>query len=37
MFFEDPELLFGVPLLILGVAGVLLALGAMVAYWIKPS
>ena len=37
MFFEDPALLVGLPMLVLGIAGVLLALGALVSYWIKPS
>lgn len=37
MFFEDPELLVGLPMLVLGFGGVALALGALVSYWIKPS
>jgi hypothetical protein len=37
MFFEDPALLIGVPLLIVGVLGGLLMLGTFVSYWIKPS
>jgi hypothetical protein len=37
MFFDDPELLFGLPLLVLGGLGMLVALGAVVAYWIRPS
>jgi hypothetical protein len=36
-FFENPALLFGVPLLVLGLGGTALALGAMVSYWAKPS
>ena len=37
MFFEDPALLVGVPLLVLGIVGAALMLGAFVSYWIKPS
>lgn len=37
MFFEDPALLIGLPLAVLGIAGAVIALGAMVSYWIKPS
>ncbi len=37
MFFENPELLVGLPMLVLGVAGLMTALGALVSYWIKPS
>ena len=37
MFFEDPELLVGLPTLVLGIAGAMLALRALVSYWIKPS
>lgn len=36
-FWENPELLFGYPFLVLGVLGLLLSLGALVAYWIRPS
>jgi len=36
-FFEDPEMLIGWPLIVLGAVGMLIAVGAMVAYWIKPS
>ncbi len=37
MFFEDPALLVGLPMLLLGVVGMALALGTFVSYWIKPS
>ena len=37
MFFEDPALLVGLPMLLVGIAGVILALGALVSHWIKPS
>ncbi len=37
MFFEDPAVLAGLPMLVLGIASVTLALGALVSYWIKPS
>jgi hypothetical protein len=37
MFFEDPALLFGAPLLVLGVLGVVVAIGSAVRYWVKPS
>ena len=37
MFFEDPALLIGIPLLVFGVMGALVAVSAMVSYWIKPS
>ena len=37
MFFEDPALLVGVPMLLLGIGGMALALGTAVSYWIKPS
>jgi hypothetical protein len=37
MFFEDPSLLVGLPMLALGIAGVVVAVGALVSYWIKPS
>jgi hypothetical protein len=37
MFFEDPALLVGLPMLVLGIAGVIVAVGALVSYWIKPS
>ena len=37
MFFEDPALLIGVPMLVLGVCGVGIALGAFVSYWLRPS
>ena len=36
-FFENPEILFGSPLLALGVVGVVIALAAMVMYWINPN
>ncbi len=37
MFFENPALLFGIPLLALGLAGAGLALSAMLSYWVKPA
>jgi len=37
MFFEDPALLVGLPMLVLGIAGAMLSLGSLVRYWIKPS
>jgi hypothetical protein len=37
MFFEDPALLIGVPMLVLGIVGMAVALGAVVSFWIKPS
>ncbi len=37
MFFEDPALLIGVPMLLLGIVGMAVALGAAVSFWIKPS
>ena len=37
MFFEDPALLVGIPLLAIGVAGAVVALGTLVRYWISPS
>jgi hypothetical protein len=37
MFFEDPALLVGLPMLALGIGGAMLALGALVSYWIKQS
>ncbi len=37
MFFEDPALLIGVPMLLLGIVGMALALATAVSYWIKPS
>ncbi len=36
-FFENPALLFGVPLLARGLGGIALAPGAVVSYWAKPS
>ena len=35
MFFEDPALLVGLPMLVLGIGGIAMALGALVSYWIK--
>ncbi len=37
MFFEDPALLVGIPLALFGVMGALIAISAMISYWIKPS
>lgn len=37
MFFEDPALLIGVPMFVLGIVGMAVALGAAVSLWIKPS
>lgn len=37
VFFDDPELLFGLPFLALGALGALVAIGALVAYWIRPT
>ena len=37
MFFEDPALLVGLPMLLLGIAGMAVAVSAFVSYWIKPS
>jgi hypothetical protein len=34
---EDPALLIGVPFLVLGGLGALVALGALVSYWIRPT
>jgi hypothetical protein len=36
-FFENPELLFGSPFLVLGAAGMVVALGALVMCWINPN
>ena len=36
-FFENPEVLFGSPFLVIGVAGVVIALGALFMYWINPN
>ena len=36
-FFESPSLLVGIPLLVLGLGGLTVAFGAMLAYWIKSS
>lgn len=36
MSFEDPALLVGLPMLVLGIAGAMLALGSLVSHWIKP-
>jgi hypothetical protein len=36
-FFENPEILFGSPMLALGVVGVVIALAAMLMYWINPN
>ena len=36
-FFENPELLFGSPFLVLGVVGIVVALGVLVMYWINPN
>ena len=35
-FFENPELLFGSPFLVIGAVGVVVALLAMFMYWINP-
>ena len=37
MFFEDPALLVGLPMLAFGVVGLSVAVGAMVSYWMKPA
>jgi hypothetical protein len=37
MFFEDPALLVGLPMLLLGFVGITVAVGAFVSYWAKPS
>jgi hypothetical protein len=34
---EDPALLIGVPLLVLGGLGMLVVVGALVSYWIRPT
>ena len=36
-FFENPELLFGSPFLVLGAVGIVVTLGALVMYWINPN
>lgn len=36
-FFEDPALLVGLPFLVIGALGVLVAIGAWLAYLTKPS
>lgn len=36
-FWEDPALLVGIPLMVLGGLGAIVALGALVSYWIRPS
>jgi hypothetical protein len=36
MFAEDPALLVGIPLLLIGAGGVLLAAAALFSYWLKP-
>lgn len=35
-FFENPELLFGSPFLVIGIIGIAIALMAMFMYWINP-
>lgn len=37
MFFEDPALLIGLPMLAFGVGGLAIAIGALVSHWIKPA
>ena len=37
MFFEDPALLFGIPLLVIGLGDVGLVLFVMFSYWLKPG
>ena len=37
MFFEDPALLVGLPMLLLGIGGIAIAAGAFVRYWLRPS
>ncbi len=34
---EDPALLIGVPLIVLGGFGSIVVLGALFSYWIRPS
>ena len=36
-FFENPELLFGYPLLVLGVVGITIAILALLMYWVNPT
>ena len=36
-FFEDPALLVGLPLLVLGAMGIFLVVSALVAAWAKPE
>ena len=36
-FFENPEMLFGSPLLALGILGVVIALAAMFMCWVNPN
>jgi len=36
-FFENPEMLLGAPLLVLGALGIVVALGALFMYWINPT
>ncbi len=36
-FFEDPALLVGWPLLVLGAIGIFLAISALVAAWANPE
>jgi len=35
-FLDDPALLIGAPLVAIGVAGIVVAAGAMLSYWLKP-
>jgi len=36
-FFENPALLVGIPLLVIGFGGALVAFGALLSGWLKPS
>jgi hypothetical protein len=36
-FFENPELLLGAPMLVLGALGIAVALGVAFMYWINPT
>lgn len=36
-FLENPELLFGSPFVVIGIVGLVIALGVVLMYWINPN
>lgn len=36
-FFENPEMLLGSPFLVIGIVGAIIALLALLMYWINPN